>query len=98
MSHSTRLSRPSVVSSVTHLDRVWTEQRPFAVDLAYRMLGNIADAEDGHARRPLAFGVRAARQPGPPAARDRSRPRALHSRTERAAHGDRAVHRRLRWR
>src|SRR4051794_40029432 len=46
MSHSTFVSRPSVMSSVTDLDRVWTEQRPFAVDLAYRMLGNIADAED----------------------------------------------------
>ena len=28
------------------LDEVWREQRPFAIDLAYRMLGNIADAED----------------------------------------------------
>src|SRR5882672_6112789 len=46
MSHSKPLSRPSVVSPVTDLDRVWTEQRPFAIDLAYRMLGNIADAED----------------------------------------------------
>src|SRR5436190_11262760 len=32
--------------TVSDLDRVWAQQRPFAVDLAYRMLGNIADAED----------------------------------------------------
>ena len=28
------------------IDRVWREHRPFLVDLAFRMLGNISDAED----------------------------------------------------
>jgi RNA polymerase sigma-70 factor (ECF subfamily) len=28
------------------LDETWRAQRPFAIDLAYRMMGNISDAED----------------------------------------------------
>jgi RNA polymerase sigma-70 factor (ECF subfamily) len=35
-----------VTDTQRQLDKLWREQRPFAVDLAYRMLGNIADAED----------------------------------------------------
>ena len=32
--------------SEVHIETVWLEHRAFAVDLAFRMLGNISDAED----------------------------------------------------
>ena len=32
--------------SATDIDDIWRQHRPYVVDLAFRMLGNIHDAED----------------------------------------------------
>ena len=42
MSHSAPLPRPVGMS----VDDIWREQQPYLVDLAFRMLGRIQDAED----------------------------------------------------